>query len=315
MTFQAPPFLLLLSAVPLAVIGVLWFHRRRNHSGGEFASPALLPSVAPNKPGWRRYGALALYLAALTAVVVALARPEATVAVPDERAQVMLITDGSASMRAEDVKPSRVEAAREAADELIDGLPSGLRVGAVVFNDQVLAAQLPTRDHARTRAVLRGLRATGGTATGDGLDAGLDLIGRDRGRRRTPAALVLLSDGKSTSGRDPVSVATEAQARRIPIHTVALGTPTGTIEPRTPGGARRRVPPDTATLRKIAEGTGGKAFSADDRLELDAVYDELSERVGTRKEKREVTGVFAGAAGMLLAGGGLMSLLWFGRLP
>ena len=236
-------------------------------------------------------------------------------AVPDERAQVMLITDGSASMRAEDVKPSRVEAAREAADELIDGLPSGLRVGAVVFNDQVLAAQLPTRDHARTRAVLRGLRATGGTATGDGLDAGLDLIGRDRGRRRTPAALVLLSDGKSTSGRDPVSVATEAQARRIPIHTVALGTPTGTIEPRTPGGDRRRVPPDTATLRKIAEGTGGKAFSADDRLELDAVYDELSERVGTRKEKREVTGVFAGAAGMLLAGGGLMSLLWFGRLP
>ncbi len=136
------------------------------------------------------------------------------------------------------------------------------------------------------------------------------------GAAARPGAIVLLSDGFTTSGRDPVAAAREARRKGVRVYTVALGTTAGEIEVDTPRGPEaRRVPPDRASLRHMAAVGGGRFFSAADEFELEAVYEELGDRLGTRDEKREITAAFAGGAVLLLGAGGLMSLRWLGRLP
>jgi Ca-activated chloride channel homolog len=278
-----------------------------------------MPAVAPVSPGPRRHLPLVLYTAALAAVAVALARPEATVAVPEERAAVILATDTSGSMGARDVGPSRMTAVRRAALRLLDDAPDELRVGVVAFNHAVHAISPPRADRNDSRKLIDGLRPSGGTATGEGLAAALGLVNRDGGRdrKRPPAAVILLSDGASTHGRDPIEVAREAARARVPVYTVALGTDSGTIEVRRPDGttATRSVPPDRDVMRRIAAISGARSFSADAGDELGAVYERLGSQVATREEQREVTAAFAAGAGLLLLSGGAMSLRWFGRLP
>ncbi len=319
MSFQAPLFLLALALVPVAGAVYLFADRRRKADAARFASPALLPAVAPIQPGARRHLPLLLYGAALAAVAFALARPEATVAVPEERAAVILATDTSGSMEARDVPPSRMAVVRRAALQLLDDAPKELRVGAVAFNHSVRAIEPPRADRQDTRELLGGLRPSGGTATGEGLAAALALLNREADRRakRPPAAVILLSDGTSTHGRDPIEVAREAAKARIPVYTVALGTDSGTIEVERPDGttATRSVPPDREAMRRIATISGARSFSADAGDQLSAVYERLGSQVATREEQREVTAAFAAGAGLLLLTGGAMSLRWFGRLP
>jgi Ca-activated chloride channel family protein len=275
--------------------------------------------VAPRGPGLRRHLPLALYALALTAVAIAVARPEATVAVPEERAAVVLATDISGSMEATDVQPSRIAAVRRAAHDFLDQAPEELRVGAVAFNHSVRAIEPPRPEREDTRALVDGLTPSGGTATGEGLAAAVGLLSRqgERDRQRPPAAIILLSDGTSTHGRDPIGVAREAARLRIPIYTVALGTNTGTIEVERPDGttATREVPPDRAAMRRIATISGARTFSANARDELATVYERLGSQVATRDDKREVTAAFVGGAAAFLLLGGAMSLRWFGRLP
>ena len=319
MSFQAPLFLLALALVPVAGAVYLFADRRRKADAARFASPALLPAVAPIQPGARRHLPLLLYGAALAAVAFALARPEATVAVPEERAAVILATDTSGSMEARDVPPSRMAVVRRAALQLLDDAPKELRVGAVAFNHSVRAIEPPRADRQDTRELLAGLRPSGGTATGEGLAAALALLNReaDRSAKRPPAAVILLSDGASTHGRDPIEVAREAAKARIPVYTVALGTDSGTIEVERPDGTTvtRSVPPDREAMRRIATISGARSFSADAGDQLSAVYERLGSQVATREERREVTAAFAAGAGLLLLTGGAMSLRWFGRLP
>jgi len=319
MSFAAPLFLLALLAIPLAVAAYMSFERRRRAGERAFASPDTMPSVAPVRPGWRRHAPMAAYAVALTGLAIALARPEATVAVPDGQAAVILATDRSVSMSARDVKPTRLEAARRAASRFLGEVPDDARVGSVVYNDRVRDVETPSTDRARVREALEDLRPRGGTATGDALAASLAALERARGRsggKRAPAAIVLLSDGFATAGRDPFAVAREARRDGVRVHTVALGTDSGEIERRTRRRTvRRRVPPDRESLRQIAELSGGRAFATADELELDAVYEELGEQLGTREERRELTAGFTGLAALMLAAGGLMSLRWFGRLP
>ncbi|MGZ8649965.1 MAG: VWA domain-containing protein [Solirubrobacteraceae bacterium] len=319
MSFQAPLFLLALALVPVAGAVYLFADRRRKADAARFASPALLPAVAPIQPGARRHLPLLLYGAALAAVAFALARPEATVAVPEERAAVILATDTSGSMEARDVPPSRMAVVRRAALQLLDDAPKELRVGAVAFNHSVRAIEPPRADRQDTRELLAGLRPSGGTATGEGLAAALALLTReaDRSAKRPPAAVILLSDGTSTHGRDPIEVAREAAKARIPVYTVALGTDSGTIEVERPDGtpATRSVPPDREAMRRTATISGARSFSADAGDQLSAVYERLGSQVATREEQREVTAAFAAGAGLLLLTGGAMSLRWFGRLP
>ena len=319
MSFQAPLFLLALALVPVGAALYVLADRRRKAAAARFASPALMPAVAPLRPGARRHLPLVLYGAALAAVALALARPEATVAVPEERAAVILATDTSGSMEARDVPPSHMAAVRRAALALLDDAPDELRVGAVAFNHSVRAIEPPRVERRDARELLAGLRPRGGTATGEGLAAALGLLQRKgaRDEKRPPAAVILLSDGASTHGRDPIDVAREAARARIPVYTVALGTDSGTIEVERPDGttATRSVPPDREAMRRIATISGARSFSADAGDQLDAVYERLGSQVATREERREVTAAFVAGAGLLLLAGGTMSLRWFGRLP
>jgi Ca-activated chloride channel family protein len=318
-TFRDPAFLLLLLLVPAAAALYLREQRTRRGAAAAFSTRALLPSVAPTRPRWRRHAPMVVYAAALAALAVALARPEATVAVAEERASVVLALDTSGSMQARDVAPTRLQAVREAAGGFVDDAPDSLRVGAVAFNHRVRRIETPETDHAEVRTLVERLRPRGGTATGEALAASLRLLEAERRdkARRPPAAVVLLSDGAATHGREPLPVAREAARLGVPVHTVALGTDGGTIEVRVPGGGTRTetVPPDRETLERIAALSGGRAFEVEEAGELASVYDELGSRVATKEERREVTAAFAGAAALLLAGGGLLSLRWFGRLP
>jgi Ca-activated chloride channel homolog len=318
-SFQAPVYLLCLALVPAAIAVYVLSDRRRQAGTEAFTSPLLMPAVAPRGPGPRRHLPPALYALALAAVAIALARPEATVAVPEERAAVVLATDISGSMEARDVQPSRMAAVRRAARDFLDRAPRELRVGAVAFNHSVRSIEPPRAEREDTRALVDGLTPSGGTATGEGLAAGVGLLARRgaRDRQRPPAAIILLSDGASTHGRDPIEVARQAAKLRIPIYTVALGTDAGTIEVRTRNGSTvtRPVPPDRVAMRRIATISGARTFSAEARDELATVYERLGSQVASREEKREVTAAFVGGAAAFLLVGGAISLLWFGRLP
>jgi Ca-activated chloride channel family protein len=310
-TFQEPAFLLALLLIPLGVVGYIAAQRRRRAAVDAFASPAVRASALPRTPGWRRHAPMALYGLALAALATALARPEATIAVAAEQATVVLATDHSGSMQATDVAPNRLSAARDAAQRFLDRVPGRVRVGVVAFDHRAAVLAAPDADRAPAREAIAGLRPSGGTATGEALAASLDLIRRG-GEERPPAAIVLLSDGASTHGREPLPVAQEAGRLGIPVYTVALGTADGTVVGS--DGVSRPVPPDPATLQAIAEASGGRAFAADDADGLAAVYERLGSQVATEREPREITAAFAGGALVLLGGGALMSLRWFRRV-
>jgi Ca-activated chloride channel homolog len=216
---------------------------------------------------------------------------------------VMVVTDRSGSMLATDVAPNRLAAAKKAAGTFLDEVPDEVRVGAIAFNQKAEVLQSPTRDHDAVREALRSVRAAGTTATGDAIKAALAGL-----EGRAPAAIVLLSDGKSVRGSDPLEAARDAKGRKIPIYTVALGTANGTIN----GG--QRVPPDPETLAELARLTGGRAFTARDVASLDQVYKRLGSEVATEKRKLEVTSLFAGGALALMALSALSSIRWLGRL-
>jgi Ca-activated chloride channel family protein len=313
MSFASPLALLCLAALPLALFAHAAAQQRRRRYPVRFTAVSTLAAIASEEPRWRRHVPLALFALALGALTLSLARPQRTVAVPVERASVVLVTDVSRSMSATDVSPTRLEAARRAAQSFLDKVPDELRVGLVAFSDAAQTLQAPTTDRALVSGALKTLQPISGTATGAGLRTALDdlKIG-DASARRPPAALVLLSDGSATDGTAAYEVAAEARRLRVPIYTVALGTPQGTI---TLGGQMLQVPPDTEALQRIASLSGGDAFRAEDSDQLGAVYDRLGSQIGTKPEKREITVVFAGAALALLAAALAASLGINGRLP
>jgi len=317
-SFDAPLFLLGLLALP----GLAWLYARREQTvragRAAFSTPALLPSVVPRRAGWRRHVPLLGYGLALAALIVALSRPQATLATGVEQATVVIVTDRSGSMLATDVAPTRLAAAREAARSFLDTVPEDMRVGAVAFNHTVQVLHGPTRDHAAVRESLGRIEAAGSTATGDALETALQLISdaRGPGADPPPAAVVLLSDGESVRGSDPIEVARQAGDAGVPLYTVALGTRGGTIERRRASGEVQTVPvpPDRATLRAMAEISGGEAFATADAAALERVYEQLGSQVAQERRTREVTNLFAGGALLLVAGAAAASLHWFGRV-
>jgi Ca-activated chloride channel family protein len=313
-SFQAPLALLCLFAVPLAILVHVSAQRRRRRYPVRFPALATLAAVVPSGPQWTRHVPFALFSVALAALALSLARPQHTVNVPVERASVVLVTDVSRSMSATDVSPTRLEAARRAAQNFLDNVPDELRVGLVSFSDIAQTLQTPTTDRDAVRNALETLQPLAGTATGAGLRTALDdlKIRADTSARRPPAALVLLSDGSATDGQAADQVAAEARRLRVPIYTVALGTPDGTI---TLQGQVLRVPPDPEALKRIASASGGEAFRAEDSDQLGAVYDRLGSQIGTKPEKREITAAFAGLALLMLGGAVASSLRLGGRLP
>jgi Ca-activated chloride channel homolog len=321
-TFREPVMLAGLVLLPLAVLAYAAMQRRRRREAAGFANPALIPNLVTARPGWRRHVPPLFVLLALAALVLALARPHRTVAAPQRAATVMMVTDISGSMNATDVEPDRLTAAVRAARRLTDELPALFRLGLVTFADYAEVQAPPTTDRGAVRAALERLQAVGGTAMALGVQRGLDLARapvpdeRGGGTRRLPAVIVLLSDGKDTaSSISPLDVAREAARLHVPVHAIALGTPSGEVEVRDQFGFSQRihVPPDTETLREIARISGGRYFAAPDAARLEEIYANLGTRLSSRPEEREVTAAFAGGAVLLLLAGGAFSLRWFGR--
>ena len=316
MSFQEPLYLLALLVVPLLAAAFALVRRRRRRYAVRFPAAVVLAGVRSPLPAWRRWIGPGLLALAAIAAALAVARPETVVAVPIERASVMLVTDTSGSMAATDVAPTRLDAVRGAVRGFLGDAPESLLVGFQSYATGTQASVAPSTSRGEIRATLDALQAQGGTATGDALAAALDQLEARRGKdgRRAPAAIVLLSDGATTAGADPLDSAARARRLGIPIHTVALGTAGGVVtDERT--GQSISVPPDPATLHAIASRSGGEAFEVDDGDALDGVYDELGSRIGTRRERREVSSAFAGGALVLLLGGVFGGVRWRARLP
>jgi Ca-activated chloride channel homolog len=317
-SFAAPLVLLGLALLPLLALAYALHARTRTRAAAAFSAPHLAPSVAPVRPGWRRHVPMLAFALALALILVAAARPQTTVAVPVEHASILLMTDVSGSMQAQDVKPSRLVAARRAATTFVDSVPKQVNAGVMAFNQTPTILQSPTTDRIAVKSALQRLQSSGGTATGNAVRAAVRILTATPGAdgKPPPAAIVLLSDGKSTSGVAPLTAAQEAGRRHIPIYTVALGTATGTITvPRKGGGTEtRQVPPDPATLRQMAAASGGQAYQAADAQRLSQVYERLGSQLGRKNEPRQISSLFAAAALALLLAGAALTLRWFGRL-
>jgi Ca-activated chloride channel homolog len=257
-SFAEPVLLSGLIVLPLAALAYAGLQRRRRRESAAWANPALLGNLVTARPGFRRHVPFLLLLLALAALIVALARPQRTVAAPQKAANVIMVTDVSGSMAATDVKPDRLSAAVKAAKTLADKLPATFRLGLISFSDFAEQNVAPTTDRSQVKGALDQLQPEGGTAMGDGLERGL-IAARTpvpnaggTGVRRLPSVIVMLSDGKNTSGNlDPLDVARQARAAHIPIFTVALGTPGGQVQLRDSFGFMQRisVPPDIAELK------------------------------------------------------------------
>lgn len=301
MSFKDPIWLLALLAIP--AIWLLYIARRARAArfAVRFPAAATLSLAAPVVAAWRRHLPALLTLAAIGPLAIALARPEMQKTVPVERASIVLVTDHSGSMNADDVEPTRLDAAKKAANTFVDELPARVRLGIVTFAGSVDAVQAPSTDHDLTRRVVDAQVADGSTATGDGLKAAVELLGREA--KGAPTAIVLLSDGKNTIGQNPVAVATQpGAAKRIPIYTVGLGTEGAKLQGF---GAGLDVSPDFEALAEIADVSGGRTFSAGDSGELEGIYEKLGSQLGTRKVPREVTAAFAAVGLALLVSAGI----------
>jgi Ca-activated chloride channel homolog len=320
-SFQAPLLLGLLAVVPLVAAAYALSQRRARKFAVRYTNVDLLIAVAGRS--WTRHVPAVLALLALAALLVALARPQRTVAAERREATVILVFDTSGSMLATDVQPSRLDAARTAGNTFVDSVPDEFRIGVVGFGSSAQQLAEPTTDHARIKTTIGSLQVAGATAMGDALKLAIntarvpvpDGLG---GSRRLPAAVVLLGDGASTRGEDPIDVVQQTKKYKIPVYTVALGTQNGTLthtNPKTGAVNTERVPPDLLTLQDIARDTGGQFFATADARKLDAVYRNLGTRLTKTKEMRQVTSAFAGGAIVLLLAGAGFGLARGGRLP
>jgi Ca-activated chloride channel family protein len=322
MRFMWPGFLWGLLLIPVAVLAYLGLHRRRLRQATRFGNPALWPNLVPRNPGGRRHIPALLLLLALTALLVGLARPQKVDQVPREEGTVVLTMDSSVSMLATDISPTRLAAAKTAADTLISQLPPRYRMALVTFSGVSVTRSLPTTDRDEIRAALESVTAEGGTAIGEGIRRALEVGGArppvgtgppaqpaPPQEDQPPLAILLLSDGYSTEGLPPLEAAQVARDLEVPVFTVAVGTQDGL------GPDGRPAPPDEATLRQVAETTGGQFFTAPTSDDLQAVYANLGSKVSTEEKLSELTAWTLGGALLMFLAGGALALVWFNRFP
>lgn len=320
MSFQSPLVLIALVAVPLLAVLYVRHERRRTLDAARFGNPALLPNLVDRSPGWRRHLPLAILLVGLTTLIVGVARPHANIRATREEATVVLAIDVSRSMKATDVQPSRLAAARAAAERFVGEVPKQFRIAVVSFATRAVVGMPPTADRSLVMSALSSLHAGQGTALGDAVALSVRIGQHERSSDGTvpPEAVLLISDGAAQGGTtSPQAAAARARAAHVPVYTIALGTPEGVVQDTLPGGFRVtiQVPPSPATLRQLATTTGGESFTAPDDQRLRDVYDRLASRLGHYSKPRELSDLFAaGALALLLVGGGL-SAAWFRRAP
>ena len=296
------PALLLLYVVLLA-----W---RRNGTRKHPASE--LERVVPQQQAWKRHVAVVAAVLSLVALTVAYAQPKGQVQVPRDRATVVVTIDVSRSMIATDVAPNRLDAAKQAAKDFLGMLPNGFNVSLVSFAGTAAVLVPPTLDRGEVAAAIDNLQVAPSTAIGEGIYSALAAMAQappDPAHPDDPApgAIVLLSDGYTNIGRPSAQAAREAKAEKIPIYTIAYGTPGGYVEDN---GRREPVPVNPAELAAAANISGGKAFQAGSADQLREVYQNIAQSVGYVWVDQEITEQFAGYALIFafLAALALMSL-------
>ncbi len=326
MSFEAPALLAVLVLVPLVGIGYWLLQRRPSRYAVRYSNLEVLAAVAGRRRTWKRHVPAALLLLSLGALGIAFARPTVTVDAPDERASVVLVVDVSGSMRAQDVQPTRLAAAKQAMVSFLKNAPDSLRVGIVAFSNEPQVVVSPTLDRQQLTDGIDLLEPAFGTALGDALARSVELARTTTattGQASTApvkdaegkalASILLLSDGFQTRGLlSPGQGAERARAAGIPVFTIALGTEGGTSVDRE---QVIPVPPDRETLAAIAEYTGGQSFDAETAGALKDVYQGLGSRVGRREKPREVTSAFVAAGALLLVGAVGAAMVVAPRLP
>lgn len=337
MTFLWARMLWLLLIVPALAAAYILAQRRRQKYALRYASLSLVKEALGKGPGIRRHIPPVLFLTAMAVMIAALARPAAVVVLPSQQGTIILTIDSSGSMRADDVKPSRIEAAKAAAKAFVAKQPKNQRIGVVGFAGTASLVQPPTRDRDAIYAAIDRLTLQRATAIGSGILASVNAILEEYGdqpvtfqyepfggggQESTPIApgepmstaiIVLMSDGQSNTGPPPLEVVEQAVSRGIKIYTVGLGSPDGTII--TFYNRSMRVRLDEETLKRIADKTDGAYFRAGSDTDLKEIYENLGSRLVFKPERMEITALFAGLAALLLLAAGGLSLLWFSRLP
>jgi Ca-activated chloride channel family protein len=318
MHFVSPIYLLLLVVVLAALVGYLLLQLRRKKYAARFSNVALLSSVAPKRPGWRRHATFALLLVGLAVLSVGVAQPTAAVKVPRDRATVMMALDVSLSMEAQDVLPDRIDAAKAAAKNFADQLPKSINLGLVKFGGAASVVVPPTTDRNALKVAIDGLQLQDSTAIGDAVLACLDAISvfskssTAAGDQPAPARIVLLSDGANNKGTSVDDAATAAKQAKTPVSTIAFGTPNGTVDVQ--GAGEVPVPADRQTLQALADDTGGSFHTAESESELKSVYQNIGTQIGYTTEQRDISWRFLliGVLFVLAAAGA--GLFWGGRL-
>jgi Ca-activated chloride channel homolog len=320
LSFASPLLLIGLLLLPLIVLGYRFLQRRPNRYAVRYTNLEVLAAVVDSTRSWRRYAGLALFLLALAALLVGFARPSVNRLADREEATIVLVIDVSGSMQAKDVEPTRLAAAQKVVRDFLKGLPERFQVGVVSFSETGEVAAPATADRQLAIDAIDYLYPQRGTAIGDGLARGVEVARAaeaGRGGQKRPAAILLLSDGSQTEGLLlPQEGAARAKSFKIPVYTIALGTPEGVVEFNRFGGTRIiPVPPDKPTLRQIAATTGGKFYEAESVGDLRDAYDKMGSLVSKVKRKQEVTFAFlAGGLVLLLAAAGI-AVVTFPRLP
>ena len=333
MTFIWPAMLYLLVLLPLMIGVYVVFLRRRQRAVARYDGFGLAgPSRAP---GLQRIVPAVFFLLALSILFVSLARPQATISVPRVVGTVVLAFDVSGSMAADDLKPTRIDAARAAAQDFIQRQPPTVQIGVVVFSDSGVTVQAPTNDQDVLLAALKRLAPQRGTSLANGIFAALNLIATN-GKAQThfyssltpaptptptpmpkgsysPAVIVLLSDGNNNESPDPLAAAQAAAERGVRIYTVGIGSAAG-ANVHIDGFVLHSQLDDTM-LRQVAARSDGAYYSADSAQGLLDIYRNINTQLVVKPEDTEVTSVFAGAGIFFLLVGAAFSLLWSGRMP
>src|SRR4051812_5859130 len=317
MTFQSPLWLLGLLAVAGLVGLYVLLQLRRKAYAARFTNVALLSSLVPKRPGWRRHLAFGLVALALAALIASLAVPSKQVRVPRERATVVMAVDVSLSMQATDIEPNRFQAMQIAAKQFVDVLPARINLGLVSFAGTATTLVPPTTDRGQARAAIDHLDLAESTAIGEAVFTSLTAIETFQdsldppSKDLPPARIVLLSDGYNTVGRDDTQAIDAAKTAGVPVSTIAFGTDLGTLDL---DGETVPVPVDRSTLKKIAEETGGSYSEAASASELEQVYADLGSQIGYTTEPQDVSYWFVRFGVLFALIGAGLSLLWTNRL-
>jgi Ca-activated chloride channel family protein len=336
MSFIWPSLLLMLFSVPLLVLLYAWLQRRRHSFAVRYGSLGIVHDAMGSGIGMRRHVPAMIFLAGITILLFSLARPQATMGVPKIEGTVMLTFDVSGSMSAQDLQPTRMEAAKAAAQEFVQQQPTGISIGVVVFSDGGISVQPPTDNREETLATIDRLVPRRGTSVGNGILVALNTIAVDAGDppilstndlSQDPAVapveapqgwypssvIVLFTDGENNQEPDPAIAAELAADLGVRVYTVGIGTPAGaTIEVE---GMTVHTALDEAMLQFIAGETGGMYYNAGNEEQLRRIYSDIEPKFSIKPEEIEMTSVFAGLGMIVFLIGGMLSLLWFGHVP